>query len=76
MRNPTPKLMEQIIPFIILGIILAVGVWLFIVLSYVVLWGLLFGGLLWVGYFLKNYFFPNKHTTSQSGRVIEHDDNP
>ena len=71
------RIIEQIIPFIILGITLAFAVGLFIMFSYLLVWGLAIGATLWVIFTVKNYLFP-KHPSPQApdqseGRIIEHD---
>jgi hypothetical protein len=72
MDNKLQKLFEQLIPFIILGISIALVVGLFIMLSYVLVWGFIIGGVIWLTVMIKNYFFKTK--SSDKGRVIEHDE--
>jgi len=72
MDNKLQKLFEQLIPFIILGISIALVVGLFIMLSYVLVWGFIIGGVIWLTVMIKNYFFKTK--PSDKGRVIEHDE--
>ena len=56
MDNKLQKFFEQLIPFIILGIAIALVVGLFIMLSYVLVWGLIIGGVIWLVAMIKNYF--------------------
>ena len=72
MDNKLQTFFEQLIPFIILGIAIALVVGLFIMLSYVLVWGLIIGGVIWLVAMIKNYFYKAK--TSDKGRVIEHDE--
>jgi hypothetical protein len=75
MSNKFKQMLEQLPTFIILGIAIALIVGVFVMLSYVVVWGLLLGGIIWLVVVIKNYLFPvissNKH---EKGRIIEHDD--
>lgn len=74
MNNKLKQMVDLLPTFIILGIAIALLVGLFIMLSYVIVWGLLLGGIIWVGFVIKNYFFPSSSTKNTGGRVIEHDD--
>lgn len=66
---------EKLTPYLILGVTIALVIGLFILLSYVVLWGVLIGGLVWLIVFVKNYFFPKQSRAQQTqGRIIEHED--
>lgn len=71
------RIIEQIIPFIILGITLAFAVGLLIMFSYLLIWGLIIGATLCVVVAVKNYLFPKQHPPQapqeQEGRIIEHD---
>lgn len=74
-----PKIFDNIIPFIIAGIAIALFVGLLFMFSYVVVWGLIIGGVLWLVSVIKELLFPS--TTAKSatikksrGRIIEHDD--
>ncbi len=73
MNNKLQELFEQVIPFIVLGIAIALIIGLFIMLSYVLFWGILLGALIWVAVLIKNYLFPSL-PSKKEGRVIEHDD--
>jgi hypothetical protein len=69
------SIIQQIIPFIILGITLAFAVGLLIMFSYLLIWGLAIGATLWVIVSIKNYLFPKQSPSSKSdgGRIIEHE---
>lgn len=74
-----PKIFENIVPFIIAGIAIALFVGLLFMFSYVVIWGLIIGAILWLITLIKQFIIPNStpksKTSSQStGRIIEHDD--
>lgn len=75
MNDKFERLLQQIIPFLIAGIAIALVIGLFIMFSYVLVWGLIIGGVLWLVYFIKNLLFPGpKDETSTKGRIIEHND--
>ncbi|KTD23011.1 hypothetical protein [Legionella londiniensis] len=73
MNNKFQQLLEQLIPFIVLGIGIALAIGLLIMFSYVLVWGVLIGGVIWLVYFIKNYFFPGPSENQKKGRVIEHE---
>ncbi len=73
MNNKLSKIIEQLIPFIILGVAIALVIGLFIMLSYALIWGLCLGAFIWGVVMIKNYFFPTP-SLKKEGRVIEHDD--
>lgn len=72
------QLLESIVPFLLIGIAIALVLGFFIMLSYVFFWGLVIGGVLWLGYFIKNLLLPSKPSDKMpkksEGRIIEHDD--
>lgn len=72
MNNKLKQMMELLPTFIIVGMAIALIIGMFIMLSYVVVWGLVFGGLLWIGVVIKNYLFPSQSKTKSDGRIIEH----
>lgn len=74
MNKKSARLFEQIIPFLVLGVAIALAIELFIIISYVVVWGIVIGGALWLSMLLKQYLFPTKPPTASKGRIIEHDD--
>lgn len=74
---------QQIPPFMAAGISIALVIGIFIVFSYVLVWGLIIGGVLWGANCLFQYFRglsstpepTHKKTYHKSkGRIIEHDD--
>lgn len=73
-----PKIFENVVPFIIAGIAIALFIGLLFMFSYVVIWGLIIGGLLWVFSIIKELIFPSAKKSAppakKQGRVIEHDD--
>ena len=76
MPQPLKHFFKQLPPFILLGVIIAFVVAIFIVFSYVLLWGLLIGAILWGIHLLTQYFrrLSIPHTTKPTkGRVIEHE---
>ncbi len=77
MPKPLKHFFQQMPPFILLGIAIAVIVGIFIVFSYVLVWGLLIGGVLWGIHAISQYartFSPNKKPKPSKGRVIDHDE--
>jgi hypothetical protein len=76
MNEKLQQFLENLIPFLMLGIAIAIVIWLFIMFSYVLIWGVLIGGVLWVISLFKKLFFPNGTKTSieRKGRIIEHND--
>lgn len=74
MNNKLQQLLEQLIPFILFGIAIALVIGLFIMISYVLVWGIMLGAIIWAGYAIKNYFFPPYSPEKKDGRIIEHDD--
>lgn len=73
MNEKVKQMLGQLPTFIILGIAIALLIGLFVMLSYVVVWGLLLGGVIWLIVMLKNYLFPSS-PDKNDGRIIEHDD--
>ncbi|NCT57623.1 MAG: hypothetical protein GW760_07965 [Legionella sp.] len=84
------QFLQQLPPYILIGISIALGVGIFIVFSYVLIWGILIGGILWSANVLIEYLksvniIPTKHQTKKSsrsssqssnkGRIIDHDKN-
>lgn len=74
MNNKFKQMLEQLPTFIILGIAVAMIIGLFIMLSYVLVWGLLLGAIIWLVVMIKNYLFPTPSQDKHEGRVIEHED--
>lgn len=74
MSNKLQEIFEQLIPFILLGIAIALVIGLFIMLSYVLLYGIILGAIIWGGVMLKNYLFPANIDEKNEGRIIDHDD--
>ena len=74
MNNKLKQMIELLPTFIVIGIALALITGLFIMLSYVLVWGLILGGILWIGMLIKNYLFPSAAMTKNEGRIIEHQD--
>lgn len=73
------KIFENLVPFLIAGVAIALFLGLLFMFSYVLIWGLLIGGILWIIATIKQYLFPNSSakteiTTKSQGRIIDHDD--
>lgn len=71
------RIVENLIPFLILGVAIALIIGLFIMFSYVLVWGLLIGGVLWAISAIKTLIFSspgNNIPTKTKGRIIEHND--
>ncbi len=78
MNDKLQRTLESLIPFFMIGVGIALLVGVFIMFSYVLVWGILIGAILWLVNFVKNLLFPEKkpvHLAEKSkGRIIEHDD--
>ncbi|KTC76801.1 hypothetical protein [Legionella brunensis] len=74
MNEKFERLIQQLVPFLIAGIAIALVIGLFIMFSYVLIWGLVIGGVLWLVYFVKSLLFPGQKSETTKGRVIEHND--
>lgn len=71
------RLLSQIIPFLIVGLVLVALAFGFILLMYLFLFGALIGLTLFVVSWIKNKFFPKKplpSTKTRRGRIIDSDD--
>lgn len=73
MNDKLQKMVQNIIPFIIIGVSIALIIGLLFMFFYIAIWGVIIGGVLWLIALAKQYFFPKKETPNNSGRVIEHD---
>jgi len=76
MKTSFEKKIQSLAPYLVLGIAIALCVGLFILFSYLILWGLVLGGVIWLIDFFRRFFFspkPKKKPETQ-GRVIEHDE--
>lgn len=75
MNQKLERLFQQLIPFLMAGIAIALLIGLFILFSYVLVWGLIIGAVLWLVAFVKSYFFSSsKKEISTKGRIIDHRD--
>lgn len=74
MSDKVQKLIENIVPFIVIGVAIALFIALLFMFFYVAIWGIIIGGILWLGALAKEYFFPSKPNQKEQGRIIEHDD--
>jgi hypothetical protein len=74
MNEKLQNLLENLIPYLMLGFAIALIIGLFIMFSYLLIWGILIGGVLWVFSLFKNLFSPNspKAKIESKGRIIEH----
>ena len=68
------KILESLVPFMIIGIAIALCIGLLFMFFSVAIWGLLIGGVLWLIALAKQYFFSTKPTHHEEGRIIEHND--
>ena len=74
MNTKVKHIFEQLIPFIVLGISIALFIGLFIMLSYVLIWGIILGSIIWLGFVIKNLLFPSSPASKNEGRIIDHKD--
>lgn len=70
--NQRSSFLSSLLPFIFLGIGIALCVIMLILLAYVVVWGLLIAIVLWLAFIIKNKFFPAK--PRKRGITIDHKD--
>lgn len=71
------KILESLVPFIVVGVAIALCIGLLLMFFSVAIWGLVIGGVLWLAALAKQYFFPSQPPTAakkEEGRIIEHDD--
>lgn len=73
MNDKLQKLIENIIPFIIIGIAITAFIGLLFMFSYLLFWGLLIGGVLWLISLVTQYVSPKKSEQNKSHRIIEQD---
>jgi hypothetical protein len=64
---------QNLIPFLILGFIVALGISIFIMFSYVLIWGFIIGAVFWAVAWIKRFFFPKSEIMNSEGRIIEQD---
>jgi hypothetical protein len=74
MNDKLRKIFENLIPFILVGIAIALFIGLLLMFFYIAVWGLIIGGVLWLGTLAKQYLFPDKSFKKEKSRVIEHED--
>ncbi|TAL64672.1 MAG: hypothetical protein EPN84_03005 [Legionella sp.] len=74
MNDKLQELLKSLVPFIAVGIAIALVIGLLVMFSYVFVWGLLIGGILWAAALVKQYLFPSETIKKEEGRIIEHDD--
>lgn len=85
MPSSIKQFLQQLPPFLLIGISIALGVGVFIVFSYVLVWGIVIGAILWgvnvlIEYLRSVNILPPKQQTKNSspsskGRIIDHDKN-
>lgn len=70
------KIIESLIPFMLIGVAIALCVGLLLLFFSIAIWGLVIGGVLWLATLVKQYLFPSPSKASkEEGRIIEHKDN-
>lgn len=74
MNNKLQQLLQTLIPFLVIGVMIALFVGLLIMFSYALLWGLVIGGVLWIASLIKTMLFPSPSSHKHEGRIIEHND--
>lgn len=74
MNDKLEKIIENLAPFVIAGVAIALFIGLLFMFFYIAVWGLVIGGVLWLAAFVKQYLFPTKNAPKkEEGRIIEHD---
>lgn len=80
--NQKNRFLDNVVPFIVFGIVLVIAISLIILFFYLFLWGVVIGFILWVIMAVKEKFFPSAGSSGSSkveifyterGRVIEGD---
>ena len=75
MKHKPSKIIEQAVPFLVLGITIAFMIALLVFFSYVLIWGVIIGAVLGLIAWIKQAFFSTKQPKeTKKGRIIEHDD--
>ena len=74
MNNKVKHIFEQLIPFIVLGVAIALIIGLFIMVSYVLIYGIILGAVIWLGFAIKNLLTPSSRASKHEGRIIDHRD--
>ncbi|RUR16661.1 hypothetical protein ELY21_12585 [Legionella sp. km535] len=74
MSDKLKQVFENFIPFIAIGVGIAIVVGLLFMFFYVAIWGVVIGGVLYLVALAKQYFFPSESSKKEEGRIIEHDD--
>lgn len=80
MNHPFSRIIGQFLqgigPCLVLGVAIACTIGLFILFSYVLLWGMLIGMVLWLSALIHRSIFSKKTPKkNQPGRVIDHEQN-
>jgi hypothetical protein len=75
MNDKLQHFFENIIPFALIGISIAVGISLLFLFFHLAIWGLIIGAILWFFTLAKQYLFPDQSLKKEKGRIIEHDEN-
>ncbi|CEG55916.1 hypothetical protein [Legionella fallonii] len=73
MSDKLQKIIENLLPFVIVGVAIALFIGLLFMFFYIAIWGLVIGGVLWLATLVKEYLFPSNTSKKEEGRVIEHD---
>lgn len=73
MSDKLEKIIENLLPFVIVGVAIALFIGLLFMFFYIAVWGLVIGGVLWLATLVKQYLFPSNAPKKEEGRVIEHD---
>jgi uncharacterized membrane protein YgaE (UPF0421/DUF939 family) len=74
MNDKLEKIIENIVPFIVIGVGIAIVIGLLFMFFYVAIWGVIIGGILYLVALAKQYFFPSEPAKKEQGRIIEHDE--
>jgi hypothetical protein len=73
MSDKLEKIIENLLPFVIVGVAIALFIGLLFMFFYIAVWGLIIGAVLWLAALVKQYFFPGNDPKREKGRIIEHD---
>lgn len=68
------KILESLVPFMVVGVAIALCIGLLLMFFSVAVWGLLIGGVLWLIAVAKQYLSPTQAASKEHGRIIEHNE--
>ena len=75
MKNTFSEIIDRFIPYLIMGVAIALAFVILMMLFHVIIWGAVIGLVIFIIMFIKQKLFgSNKPEDPKSGRTIEHDE--